>query len=68
MAAEPVEPDPRTIRRILDTLVHERQRLRHVGADGPELEANRLAIAYWHRALGAAEAAGAGGRGASRRA
>jgi hypothetical protein len=67
VAAEPVEPDPRTIRRILDTLVHERQRLRHVGVDGPELEANRLAIAYWHRALGAAEASGAGGRGAPQR-
>ena len=59
MAAEALEPDPGTIRRILDTLVHERQRLRSSGASGPELEANRLAIAYWHRALGTAESSGA---------
>ena len=59
MAAEPLEPDPLTIRRILDTLVHERQRLRAGGASEPELEANRLAIAYWHRALGTAESSGA---------
>jgi hypothetical protein len=59
VAAEALEADPGTIRRILDTLVHERQRLRSRGASAPELEANRLAIAYWHRALGTAESSGA---------
>lgn len=59
MAAEAVELDAGTIRRILDTLVHERQRLRSSDASAPELEANRLAIAYWHRALGTAESSGA---------
>jgi hypothetical protein len=58
VAAEALEPDPGTIRRILDTLVHERQRLRSSGAGAPELEANRLAIAYWQRALGTAESSG----------
>jgi hypothetical protein len=55
VAAETLEPEPGTIRWILDTLVHERQRLRSSGATAPELEANRLAIAYWQRALGTAE-------------
>jgi hypothetical protein len=41
---------------LLERLVSERQRLRMQRADGPELEANRLAIAYWHRRLGVAHA------------
>jgi len=39
-----------TIRGILDVLVGERERLRAAG-ETQALEANRLAIAYWHQAL-----------------
>ena len=39
------------IRAILDTLVHERQALRHAGNDQAALEANRLAIVYWQQEL-----------------
>ena len=39
------------IRAILNTLVHERQALRHAGTDQPALEANRLAIVYWQQEL-----------------
>jgi hypothetical protein len=49
------EPDPAgavdRIRAILNTLVHERQALRHAGDDAAALEANRLAIVYWQQQL-----------------
>ncbi len=40
------------IRRILDALVSERQRLRVERAARAVLEANRLAIVYWQSRLG----------------
>lgn len=40
------------IRRILDALVSERQRLRVERAARTVLEANRLAIVYWQSRLG----------------
>jgi hypothetical protein len=39
------------IRAILNTLVRERQTLRHAGTDPAALEANRLAIVYWQQEL-----------------
>ena len=39
------------IRAVLNSLVHERQALRHAGADQAALEANRLAIVYWQQEL-----------------
>ncbi len=58
MAVVEPSPDPLAradsadrIRTILDTLVRERQALRHAGNDQPALEANRLAIVYWQQEL-----------------
>ena len=39
------------IRLVLDSLVSERQALRHLGNDPAALEANRLAIVYWQQEL-----------------
>jgi hypothetical protein len=39
------------IRLVLDSLVSERQALRHRGTDPAALEANRLAIVYWQQEL-----------------
>jgi len=39
------------IRRVLASLVRERQGLRRDNADRAALEANRLAIVYWQHAL-----------------
>jgi len=39
------------IRRVLESLVLERQALRRDGAERAALEANRLAIVYWQHAL-----------------
>jgi len=39
------------IRAVLESLVQERQDLRRNGGDQAALEANRLAIVYWQRAL-----------------
>lgn len=46
-----VVPDVVQVRTLLETLVRERQRLRAIGADAGELEANRLAICYWQARL-----------------
>jgi hypothetical protein len=40
------------IKTLIERLVSERQRLRLQRAARAELEANRLAIVYWHRRLG----------------
>lgn len=45
-APNEISPAERS-RRVLQTLVLERQRLRSTGADDATLEANRLAIEYW---------------------
>ena len=42
--------DTSAIRQILTTLVDQQRRLRATGAPAAEVEANRKAIAYWHRA------------------
>jgi hypothetical protein len=39
------------IRVVLDSLVRERQELRHRGTDRAALEANRIAIVYWQQEL-----------------
>jgi hypothetical protein len=39
------------IRLVLDSLVNERQALRHRGTDPAAIEANRLAIVYWQQEL-----------------
>jgi hypothetical protein len=39
------------IRRVLDSLVQERQELRRRNTDPAALEANRLAIVYWQQEL-----------------
>jgi hypothetical protein len=39
------------IRRIIDHLVQERQRLRADGSESAALNANRLALAYWQLEL-----------------
>ncbi len=39
------------IRVMLDSLVRERQELRHRGTDRAALEANRIAIVYWQQEL-----------------
>jgi len=39
------------IRLVLDSLVRERQALRHRGTDPAALEANRIAIVYWQQEL-----------------
>jgi len=39
------------IRALLDALVRERSELRRSGLDQAALEANRLAIVYWQKAL-----------------
>lgn len=50
------------IRRVLDSLVTERQRLRGSAVDPALLEANRLSIVYWQnelvREIGLAHGAG----------
>jgi hypothetical protein len=44
------QPNPvDRIRGILNSLVLERQALRHSGTDQSALEANRLAIVYWQQ-------------------
>jgi hypothetical protein len=42
---------PDRIRMVLDSLVRERQALRHRDTDPAALEANRLAIVYWQQEL-----------------
>jgi len=49
----PPRPQSDSVRTILDSLGRERQRLRSTGEDPRLLEANRLAIVYWERALAA---------------
>ncbi len=39
------------IRMTLDSLVRERQELRHRGTDPAALEANRIALVYWQKEL-----------------
>jgi hypothetical protein len=39
------------IRMMLDSLVRERQELRHLDTDRAALEANRIAIVYWQQEL-----------------
>lgn len=39
------------IEHVISALVSERQHLRSAGADVDVLEANRKALAYWHREL-----------------
>jgi hypothetical protein len=39
------------IRVVLDSLVRERQALRHGGIDPAALEANRISIVYWQQEL-----------------
>lgn len=51
--------DVTAARRIIDYLVRERQSLRLTGADRSALDANRQALAYWHRELGRAASADA---------
>ena len=50
MPIETVEREA-LIRRVLDSLVTERQRLRSRAAEPALLQANRLAIVYWQNEL-----------------
>ena len=58
MAVVAASPDPTDragttdlIRAVLNSLVRERQALRHAGTDQAALEANRIAIVYWQQEL-----------------
>jgi hypothetical protein len=51
MAAAEDTQRPAGVHDILGKLVRERQELRRHGADKVVLEANRLAIVYWHQRL-----------------
>ena len=42
---------PEAIEHVISALVTERQELRRAAVDASVLEANRKALAYWHREL-----------------
>jgi hypothetical protein len=52
---------PERVRGILGDLARHQERLRHDGATRPELEANRLSMAYWQSQLQRSEGRSARG-------